>query len=80
MVVKQVPDWFVTHQQIKIWQDNNDYCNDDELIEWYEDYQKRAVQKASIKEELMPIVWHPSRWWDWCVLEDEKQETEKLWA
>ena len=27
----------------------------------------------------MLIAWHPSRWWDWCIPEDEKQETEKLW-
>ena len=27
----------------------------------------------------MPIAWHPSRYWDWCVPEDEKEETEKLW-
>ena len=29
-----VRDWFVTQQQIDIWDDNNDYCNDDEFIEW----------------------------------------------
>ena len=46
----------------------------------YDGYQKRRVQKASIKEGLMPIAWHPSRWWDWCVHEDEKKEKEKLWA
>ena len=21
----------------------------------------------------MLIAWHPSRWWDWCVPNDEKQ-------
>ena len=26
----------------------------------------------------MPIAWHPSRWWDWCVPNEEKEETEKL--
>ena len=29
-----VLDWFVTHQQIKIWHDDNDYYDDDEIIEW----------------------------------------------
>ena len=24
----------------------------------------------------MPIAWHPSRWWDWCVPKGEKKETE----
>ena len=38
------------------------------------------LKKASIKEELMPIAWHPSRWWDWCMSEDEKRDTEALWA
>ena len=78
--LKYVPDWFVTDQ--KIWQALRfligRYCLLDDLIKWYEGYKKRKAQKASIKEELIPIAWHPSRWWDWCVPEDEKQEAEKL--
>ena len=54
-----VPDWFVTQQQIKIWHDDNDYSNNNEMIKWYDGYQKRKVQKDSIKDELMPITWHP---------------------
>ena len=74
-----VPDWFVTQQQLKIWHDDDDdYCNDDEMIRWYHGCQKRKAQKAQIKKELMPIAWHPSRWWNWCMSEDEKKETEKL--
>ena len=42
-------------------------------------WNKRKLQKAKIKEELLPIAWHPSRWWDWCIPEDKKKETEKLW-
>ena len=30
--LKYVPDYFVTHQQIKIWRDDDEYCNDHELI------------------------------------------------
>ena len=71
-----VHDWLVTHQQIKSWYDD-DY--DDEYPEWYERYQKRKSQKAKIKEELLPIAWNPSRWSDWCIPDDEKKETEKLW-
>ena len=78
--LKDVHDWFVTDEEIKIWRDDNNYCNDHELIKWYKRYQKRKAQKAPVKEELMPIAWHPSRSWDWCMSEDEKQETEKLWA
>ena len=52
--------------------------NDIEINEWYEGHQKRKAQKAKIKDELMPIAWHPSRWWDWCVPKDEKKETENI--
>ena len=44
----------------------------DELIKWYEDYQKRKTQKTKIEEKLIPIAQHPSRWWDCCVPQHEK--------
>ena len=67
-------------KQLIIWHDDNEYCNDDELIEWYNGYKKRKAQKASIKEELITVAWHPSRYLDWCMSEDEKQGTENLWV
>ena len=51
-----VPNWLVTQQQLKIWHDDNDYCNDNEIIEWYEGNQKRKAQKTQIKKELIPIA------------------------
>ena len=52
-----ISDWFVTQQQMFVWYDD-DYCfHDDEIIEWYEG----KAQKASIKEELLPITCHPDR-------------------
>ena len=63
-------------QQIGPWDNEDDDV--DEIVKWYDGYQKRKAQKAQIKEELMPLVWHPSRWWNWYVPEDEKKETEKL--
>ena len=78
--LKFVPDWFITKEQIGLWHDEDEYCNDDEIIEWYNDYKKRKAQKAKIKEELLPIAWHPLRWWDWCMSEDERRDTEALWA
>ena len=72
-----VPDWFVTKEQIGLWHDSK-YCDDDKLIEWSDGYKKRKAQKARIKEELIRIAWHPSRWWDWRIPGDEKKETEKL--
>ena len=76
-LLEYVPDWFGARGQIDLWH-NDDYWHDDnKLIRWYEGYKKRKDQKAKLKEELMPISWHPSRWWDWCMLEDQKKETEK---
>ena len=68
-----VPDWFVTEEQIDVWYYDNEYCNDDELIEWYNDYIKRKLQKAKIKEELLAIAWHPDCMIDWCLIEDKKR-------
>ena len=76
--LQSVPDWFVTQQQLRTWDDYDDYCNDDELITWYDSYRKRKALKAQIDKKLMPIAWHPLRWWDWCIPEDEKREAEKL--
>ena len=73
-----VPDWFVTQQQIKYLRDDNDDSYNNTFINWCDGYKKGKAQKAKIKDELMPVGWHPSRWWDWCLLNDEKQETEKL--
>ena len=48
--------------------------------EWYSGYKKQKAQKVSIKEELLPVAWHSSRYWDWWMSEDEKQQIEKLWG
>ena len=60
--------------------DHWDCYDNEEFFEWCEGYKKRKAQKSQIKEELLPIAWHPSRYWDWYVSENEKNETEKLSA
>ena len=70
--LEYIPDWYVTEQQIQLWHDDKYYYNDDRLIKWYDGYKNRKTQKAQIKEELLPTAWHPSRYWDWCMSEDEK--------
>ena len=65
-----VPDWFVSQEM----HDSDDWlirwwCNN-RLIKWYDGYKKQNTQKASIKEGLLPIAWHPSRYWDWCMSEN----------
>ena len=76
--LESVPGWFVKQQQVRLWHQDG-YCNDAKLVEWYYGYKKRKAQKAKIKKQLMPIAWHRSRWWDWCVSNDEKKDAEKLW-
>ena len=80
--LQHVPDWFVTRELVAMWYDDSEHSDDDEDIffKWFYDYKKRKIKKALINEELMPTAWHPSRWWNWCVSEDERRDTEKLWA
>ena len=51
-----VSDIFVSLQQLKIWHDDNDYCYDDEFVEWYDGYEKRKAQKVKTKEEILAIA------------------------
>ena len=60
--LQYVSDWFVTQQLLDVWLDDSYWYHDDEIIEGYEGYKKRNAQKAKIKEEFLPIAWHPSRW------------------
>ena len=62
----------MTQQQIKLWDDDDKSCNDDELIEWYEGYKKCKAQKVKIKQELLLIAWHPDRVMGWCY--DRRRE------
>ena len=78
-LLNNVPDWFVTQEEVKLWHDDNDFYDDDEIIEWYDGYQKRKAQKAKIEKEIMRIAWHPSCRWDWCLDVNKKKQTEKLW-
>ena len=68
-----VSDWFVTQQQVDVWYDDDYWYHDDEIIGWYNGYQKRKTQKAKIKEELLPVAWDPLRVMN-CMLEDEKRQ------
>ena len=43
------------------------------LLPWHIKFEKRKTLKKKINEELMPIAWHPERWWHFCVSEVEKK-------
>ena len=59
--------------------DGTNYDEDDpdtiihvRLLAWHIKFRKRKELKE-LSEKLMPIAWHPNRWWDWCMSEDEKK-------
>ena len=33
-----------------------------------------------ISKEFMPVAWHHKKWWYFCMLEDEKKETEPIFT
>ena len=76
-----VPDWFVISDWVHMWyvdSEYRDYDGEVSFFKWYDSYKKRKAQKASIKEEVLPIAWHPSRHWNWCMPEDEKKRDRKI--
>ena len=79
--LQYVPDWFVTSDWVRMWYVDSEYRDyDDEVnsFKWYDSYKTRKAQKASIKEELLPIAWRPSRYWDWCISEDKNERDRKI--
>ena len=44
-----VSEWFVTQKLAKIWNNDENYCDADELAEWYNGYKKR---KTLIKKKI----------------------------
>ena len=59
---------------------DNDFDEDDPgtiihvtLSGWHIKFEKRKTLEKELNEELMSVAWHSSRWWDWCVSEDEKK-------
>ena len=74
-VLEHVPDQYKTEEMC-----NEAVEKSPEVLRWYKGYEQRKAQKAKIKEELMPVAWHPDRWWNWCVPEHEKKELEIYFA
>ena len=44
------------------------------LMSWYRRYKLCESCKKDMIKELMPVAWHPTRWWDWFMPEDEERE------
>ena len=47
-------------------------------LAWHIDFETLKELEKGIDEELMPIAWHPKRWWNFCVSVDEKKEIDPI--
>ena len=50
------------------------------LFAWNSKFEKRNALKKKISKELMPLVWHPKIWWNFCISEHEKKEIEQTFT
>ena len=67
--------------------DDTNYDEDDSdiiivvrLLAWYIKFEKRNALKKELNEELIPITWHPKRWWNFYLSKDYKKEIEPIFA
>ena len=72
--------------KINLNDDNNFHEDDPEttihvrLITWRNEFKKCKAFKKYINKELMPVACHLTRWWDWCLSEDEKKGIESVFT
>ena len=45
-------------------EDNSDIIIHVRLLAWHNKSEKRKAFKKDICKELMPIAWHPTKWWN----------------
>ena len=48
------------------------------LLSWHIKFEKREELKKELNKELISIAWHPNKWCDWCISEDEKKEIDPM--
>ena len=58
--------------------DDDDFSEDDSgtiihvrRMAWCNRYKQRKTCKKEISIKFIPVAWHPTRWRDWCMLEDK---------
>ena len=50
------------------------------LLAWHIKFKKGKALKKELNEELIPVAWHPKRWWKFCMPEDEEKEIEPIFT
>ena len=41
-------------------------------------FKQRKAFKKEVNKKLMPIAWHPTRCWCFCMTKDQKKQIEKF--
>ena len=66
---------------------NNNFYKDDpetiihvRLLAWRNAFEKRKAFKKEMSKELTLVALHPTRWWDWCMSENEKKEIDQIFT
>ena len=59
--LQYVPDWFVTLEQVKSWHDDDDYCNDAKLVEWYDHIKTQEMCNYAVRMEPHSLEYVPDR-------------------
>ena len=47
--------------------------NNFKLLVWRNRFAKLKACKVDLSKELMPVAWHPTRWRNWYLPDDEKK-------
>ena len=55
---------------INFYEDDPETITHVRLLDWRKKFEKRKSCKTDIGKNLMPVAWHPTRWWDRCLPED----------
>ena len=59
-------------------EDDADTITHIKLLALYIKFEKRKALKKKRNEELMPMAWHPERWWNFCASEYEKKKKKRI--
>ena len=47
-------------------------------LAWRNKFEKSKAYKRNLSKELMPVAWHPTRWWDWCIKKMRKKKQNQF--
>ena len=61
-------------------ENNNETIIHVRLLVRHSKVEKRRALEKKFNKELILVTWYPKRCWNFCLLEDEKKETEPIFT